>query len=264
MRKLQKLRLGRVVLLSKHPVLDQVARDILAGLCAENLPDRRITVYVGLHRNYGLHALRPGRRLAIQTEHYFDADGRPMWRRMKRWRSLKAVLLNHLVLDLSPANRPHYDFMPGFLRRRVLFGPHIFPCNAPAFQPGETSAFLFFGEMSDRRRALLAALPEGVAQVAPPATFGADLAQMVARAGGILNLHYAEGRYSEMPRLLSACLAGKVVMSEPLGDELVMGRDYLPPGPVPDAAVLRQVHAGFWQNVAAPHGFARFLRRHFG
>lgn len=67
-----------------------------------------------------------------------------------------------------------------------------------------------------------------------------------------------------MPRLLSACLAGKVVMSEPLGDELVMGRDYLAPGPVPDQAVLRQVHAGFWQNVAAPHGFARFLRRHFG
>lgn len=260
MAKLQELRIGSLSLLSGHPVLDQFARDLAAGVDPENLPSKPVTVYVGLHRKYGLRRLRRGKRVVLQTEHYFDADGQPMWRRMKRWRTFLAVLLAHHVLDLSVANRPHYDFLPAPLRRRVRFGPHVFPCHQPPHQPGQTPAFLFFGELNARRQALIDALPAGMAQLAPHGTFGEDLQRLVTDASGILNLHFVDGRYSEIPRLLSACLAGKPVMSEPLGDGLVAGREYLALGQAASAETARNIHHGFWVHFAERHGFARYLR----
>ena len=260
MGKLQKLRLGRLTVLSCHPVLDQVARDLVAGLRVDSLPDTRITVYVGLHRKFGIHRFRLGKRVAIQTEHYFDADGRKMWRKMKRWRTLIAAILNHRIMDLSASNHPHYDFLPAILRQRVSFGPEIFPCAPPEFRPGTDGSFLFFGEINERRRLLIMAQPSGMVDVARPGTFSDDLQHLMARASGILNLHYAEGRYSEMPRLLAACLAGKVIMSEPLGDELVQGRDYLALGHYPSENQARMVFENFWRNFAIHHRFSDFLR----
>ena len=264
MARLQKLRLSTLTVLSDHPVLNQVAQDLLTGVDPAELPRRKIRVFIGLHRKYGLHYLRPGAKISLQTEHYFDADGRAMWRKMKRWRTFRAALFSHCILDLSAANAPHYDFLPGFLRRRVHFGPHIFPSHQPGFTPGQVPGFLFYGEVNDRRQALLDALPEGTARLAPPQSFGADLQRLILAADGVLNLHYAEGRYSEMPRLLSACLAGKAVMSERLGPELEMGRDYLAPGPLPRAEEIRGIYEGFWKNFAALHSFTAFLRRVFG
>jgi len=260
MRKLNELRLGSLTVLSSHPVLDQFARDLVAGLRIENIPKGKVTVYVGLHRKFGIHIFRSGKRLAIQTEQYFDADGKKMWRRMKRWRTLKAALVNHRILELSPANKPHYDFLPTFLRRRVDFGPYIFPCSKPDFRPGDNDAFLFFGEINGRRRALLSDRLGVPVEIAPHGTFGEDLQKIVAQAAGILNLHYVDGRYSEMPRLLSACLAGKAVMSEPLGDEVFLGRDYIGLGQFPTVDDARSVYDSFWQNFAANYRFSCFLR----
>ena len=97
-------------------------------------------------------------------------------------------------------------------------------------------------------------------EIAPHGTFGEDLQKIVAQAAGILNLHYVDGRYSEMPRLLSACLAGKAVMSEPLGDEVFLGRDYIGLGQFPTVDDARSVYDSFWQNFAANYRFSCFLR----
>lgn len=262
---LQHLQVARLAILSRHPVLDQVARDIAAGLTPDSLPDEDITLYVGLHRNYGPAQLRRGRRIAIQTEQYFDAQGLPMWRNARRWRTWKAALLCHHILDLSPSNAPHYDCLPQWLRRKVLFGPHIFPSAPPTFVAAQDTAVLFIGNTNARRAEILASLPEGAWREAPPETYGAALAPLIAEAAGLLNIHYTDRIYAEYPRLLAACIGGKIVVSEPLGTDLVPGRDYIALERIEDIATgsiaPEAVFAAFWRNFARHYSLSAFLHR---
>ena len=259
MKKIQELRLGALTVLSEHPVLNQVAHDLVAGLRPDDLPAQKITVYVGLHRGFALHLLRTGKKIAIQTEHYFDADGCRMSRRTKRLRTLINTMFCDKVLDLSPYNKDYYAFLPNFLRKRIIFGPHIFPSAKRDFKPGMDHSFIFFGAMNDRREKVISFQPSGAIKVLSSPTFGHDLSQLIANAAGIVNLHYFDGRYSETPRLLTACLSGKVIMSEMLGDELVPNRDYLLLGNYPTENGAREVYDNFWENFAQHHSFAKFL-----
>ena len=49
-------------------------------------------------------------------------------------------------------------------------------------------------------------------------------------SSGVLNLHFEEGIYSEIPRLLSAYICGKVLYSEPLAAPFISGQHYIPLG----------------------------------
>ena len=112
MGKLFTLRHGRLLFLSRHEVLDQFARDIASGL-PEDLPlSRDVTVYCGVHRSFGLQWLRPGYKVAIQTEQLYDETGKELWgarsaRNLDRIRT--ALRMAHRVLDLGPGNRKFYD-----------------------------------------------------------------------------------------------------------------------------------------------------------
>lgn len=259
MKKIQELKLANLTVLSDHRVLNQVARDLVAGLQENDLPKRSITIFVGLHRRFGFNLIRSGTKIALQTEHYFDADGRKMWRRAKRSREIINILFCDYVLDLSPCNREHYAKLPNFLRKKIIFGPHIFPSVKPKFSPGNNGIFIFFGEMNDRRKSLISAQPPGRVKSLSSPTFGDDLSREINDAAGILNLHYAEGRYTEIPRLLAACLSGKVVMSEVLDNTLVPNRDYLLLGNYSTETEANDVYDNFWENFAKQYSLAKFL-----
>ena len=258
---LQSLRVGRLTILSNHPVLDQVARDIAAGVDPLALPDRDIRLFVGSHRKFHTALFGPGLRIGLQTEHFFDDAGAAMWRRQRRWRTLQQVLRFHVVLDLSPANRPLYTWLPAALQRRVVFGAHIFPSHPVAAQPGQHPWFVFYGEVNARRASVLASLTPGTCAVLPKGTYGPGLDAAIKASAGVANVHFNDGTYTEYPRLLSAYLAGKPFVSETLGAGLVAGQDYgclgTPIGPQ-DAD---RIFATFRDGFAARHRLTDLLRK---
>jgi hypothetical protein len=153
-------------------------------------------------------------RIGIQTEQIFDKTRKRMWRAPKREDREAFVRAYDVILDLSPDNRYAYRFLPVDLRRKIRFGPHIFPDHdltgiCVAAPP------LFVGWLNDRRRAVLDRLREDrPIDTLSRKVFGAELDQQLARQGAILNIHFQDGVYSEYPRFLKACLAGKLVLSE--------------------------------------------------
>lgn len=220
---------GPVTVVAKHPILKQVASDILAGTDVGAFPDRPIILYSGIHVPLGKMTSLHGYRLGIQTEHFYSSDGRRLW---KDENALRNTIFNLRfmdgVIDLNPSNSKIYKEL-AFTSPTIELGPHIFPSSPPQHQPGETDRFVFFGSLrSERRKAKLASLPDDLVKVVKGRVFGKELAKIVRQYRGVLNLHYDEGIYVEYPRLLSALLAGKPVASDPLTEEFIAGRHYLP------------------------------------
>ncbi|MGA0827657.1 MAG: hypothetical protein ACO3PW_09925 [Gemmobacter sp.] len=241
---------GDVVLCAHHPILRDLAAT-LAGPAFALPRGRAIELLVGVHD----FARRrpPGRlRIALQTEQLADAQGRPLWA-ARLGRELGGVLGRcDALIDLSPFNANAYARLPPADRARVLFGPYIFPDRIPDFVPGTGPELVFFGALNPRRAAALARISaRRPVRVLPPGTFGPALMAALAPAAGILNLHFAEGEYTEAPRLLTALMAGKPVYSEPLAPPLVPGRHYLGPEADADAATRAAVFAAFRDEVAA-------------
>jgi len=251
---------GDVVLCAHHPIL----RDLAATLAGAgfNLPrGRAIEVLVGAHDFARGRA--PGRlRIALQTEQLADARGSPLWA-ARLGRELGGMLGRcDAVIDLSPFNAPAYDRLPAADRARVVFGPFIFPDHAPAFDPGTGPELVFFGAINPRRAAALERIAaRRPVRVLPPGTFGAALMAALAPAAGVLNLHYAEGTYTEAPRLLTALLAGKPVYSEPLAPPLEVGRHYLAPDAAACDATRAAAFAALRDEVAAAFRFSDGLAR---
>lgn len=256
----ERFRLGRLTLVSNHPVLDQLARDMLAGVDPEQLPDRDICLYVGIHRNYKIDLFDHQFRVGMQTEQYFDENERPL-RGPERFRTLlKYMLLFDVILDLSIANRPRYSRLPGWMRRKVHFGPHIFPSRPVSYRPGLKMQASFFGWVNERRSEILHALPPDYYQLLPEHTYGAKLFDAIATSSGVLNVHFLEGIYSEYPRLLTAYIAGKPFISERLSRDVlheieyaVIGREYTP-------EQLGSIFTAFRDGFAARHKLTDFLQ----
>lgn len=254
-RQLDHLTVHGVDLYFTHDILRDVAED-LARTIIRPL-SRPVDVYVGVHE-----IDQPPKtdrfRIGIQTEQFFDANGKKMWY-VPRQRFIRryVTFFDHL-LELSHSNRSVYDPLPPELRAKVRFGPHIFP-EAPVEPDFRATPPLFFGSINDRRNGVLRRLtlhrPVGVA---PRWTFGANLEPMIAAHGAVLNLHYVDGLYSEYPRLLKAYLRGKPLMSEPLAAPLVAGRHYFDLKAVPTKAATTAVFRNL-ASFAAEHSFQAFL-----
>ena len=165
-----------------------------------------------------------------------------------------------MLLDVSPLNAPAYGFLPDVLRRKIKFGPHVFPDTLPAFA-GSSGDLIFFGAMNDRRQTqITATAPLQSLQVLAYGTHGRALQAQIARAGGIVNLHFSAGVYSEYPRLLTAALAGKAVWSDPLAQPLVCGQHYFALTDRPSLAEQSAVYDRFCSDFAAKHRLSDFLR----
>lgn len=253
-------KIRRLTLFSRHPVLDQVAEDIARGVDPEQLPDMDINVYVGIHKRYGRAMWRPGFKIGIQTEHYFDAEGRKLWRCGKRWRLLKDLLIYDRILDLSPANKVNYTWLPKFLLKRIVFGPFIFPSNPIDFFPASNSRLAFFGCINERRRDILTSLPADSIHILPDESFGSILSETIRQYNAVLNIHYNDGKFSEFPRLLFAYLEGKVVVSEELGAELKAGIHYVKLNEYDRCQDLQPIFCAFRDEFAARYRFTDFLR----
>lgn len=245
---------GALVFVAPHPVLAELARDLARGITDPAVMALPVDILVGLHRLRPRLPARGRRQLGIQTEQIRDAEGRPMWKKVRPGRLRKHLLACHRVLDLSVSNAPVYGLAGRLLRHRLDFGPYVFPQRIPDFVPGKEA--VFFGAANDRRADLVAR--HGI-RMLPNGVFGAALAAELAGAAAVVNLHYTEGVYTEAPRLLAACLAGKPVMSEPLAPPLVAGRHYLPLGPLPTQPDLAALQARFATEIAARHRFAEIL-----
>lgn len=217
---------GNLRFVARHPILSDLAA-IFAGYDLGPLADRKASVYVGVH-SFTKRILPPGFRIGIQTEQFFDASGRSLWGTQSRWRILRQAWQYDVLLDLSPLNRPAYEFLPALLQRRLRFGPHIFPSHLPPFHPGEVGApLLFFGAINQRRQQVLDEMGKTV-RILPYGVYGAHLTAEIMAAKGVVNLHFSDGVYTEYPRLLTALMHGKALSSEELAEPLVAGRHYLP------------------------------------
>jgi hypothetical protein len=238
-----------------HEVLRDVARDLSRTITRP--PSRPVDVYVGVHNIS--EPVKTGRfRIGIQTEQFFDAHGKRMWRVPRERFIRRYALFYDRLLDLSASNMRLYDELPPELRSKVSFGPHIFP-DTPVVPDFKPTPPLFFGSINTRRNGVLRKLlmhrPIGIA---PRWTFGADLDRLIAAHGSVLNLHFVEGFYSEYPRLLKAYLRGKPLLSEPLPAPLQAGKHYLDLKADPTKAATAALFKSLG-TFATAHSFQRFL-----
>jgi hypothetical protein len=232
-------------------VAEDLARTIIRPL------SRPVDVYVGVHAFN--RPIETGRlRVGIQTEQFFDANGKKMWYVPRERFIRRFVTFYDVLLELSHSNGTVYQVLPGELRQKVKFGPHIFP-EAPIEPAFQDAPPLFFGSLNDRRSGLLRQLtlrqPVGIA---PLWTFGADLEPMIAAHGAVLNLHYVDGLYCEYPRLLKAYLRGKPLVSEPLASPLQVGMHYFDLKTTPTEATTAAVFRNL-SEFAVKHSFQAFL-----
>ena len=256
---------GNLTFLSVHPVLDQMARDILGGLPDSACDGPPTTVFCGVHQDFGDAWSRSGFRIAIQTEQLFDTGGTALWPSRKRsnlQRILKAVRRSHRVLDLSACNATFYDTELGLPknRQKLSFGPHIFPDTPLPYTPPTRDEVLFFGWTGGKRRKrVLQDTDQFTVTIVEDGTFYEALDQMIRAHGAVLNIHFEDGIYTEAPRLLSAYVCGKPVISERLDPGFEAGRHYHLLGS--DAAFDPQaVFDAFSAHVTGQFSFARYLQ----
>ncbi|MES1945694.1 hypothetical protein C84B14_00055 [Salinisphaera sp. C84B14] len=255
---------GPVTIFSRHVVLNDFADTLLSGLPENFELPQPVAIICGIHNNYRRAVYKNHFTIAIQTEQLLDENGVALWG-LRRPRIHK-TLLKHLfhadlLLDLSVSNRPAYRWCPGLLKRRLRFGPYIFPSRAPEYVPATSPRGVFIGELSDRRRAMLESLPADTVDIVSGGLYGAALTAAITKHRGIVNVHNEAGVYTEYPRLLLALHAGKPVFSEPLSKELLAGRHYFDLNATPDDDELAEVYTNMAALLTSDYSFADFLRQ---
>ena len=96
-------------------------------------------------------------------------------------------------------------------------------------------------------------------KILPTGTYGADLILELDKAAAVVNVHFEHGVYTEVPRLLSAYLAGKPVISEELDSPFIEGQHYLTfQGYDPES--FEDVYNSFSSLVTSELSFGRFLK----
>lgn len=244
---------GGVRLVARHPVLVDFAHDLATGLPWDN--HFKGTVVIGVHKDVPRRDGEP--LILIQTEHYLDANGQPMFRVSGKHQ--KRGFVDHFdhVLDLSLTNPPAYHFLRPRKQRKITFGPYVFPATPVPRSPGG-SGLAFAGNVSGRRAEIIASLGDAVTRL-PRRTWGTDVHRAFSAAEAVLNIHYMESVVTEAPRLLKAYLAGKPVVSEELAAPIEMGRHAVRLGEHGDPAHLDAVFDAFDHEIARRYRFVDFL-----
>jgi hypothetical protein len=249
--------------LAFHRVTDQIASDIVSGVSDGLPPDLRATVFVGIHRPYKGLIFPHGMRIGIQTEQYFDEAGKELWNYRHSGDFVRASLTRFdRVLDINRTNAPFYEKLPDEFRRRVTLGPHIFPDHVPDFSPGTTDRCLFFGALNERRKNIYAKYKEKYKiDILPNEIYGSNLYAELFRYKSILNIHFADGIYTEYPRLLNSVIAGKVLRSEKLSSDLIPAVDYMLLGDDQTKTDERRMFANIGEKMSSDSSFAKYVLR---
>lgn len=221
--------------IAKHPVLSQFADDLRAAINPSLIVEQQAKIFVGIHKGLGIfNWFIPSLKIGIQTEQLCAEDGALLWgaKKRKAVRNIKlACRLCDVILDLSTSNREFYRSI-GLLDKypqKFVFGPHVFPDTTTVFNSPTDGRFVFFGAIDGtRREKIISNLPAEMVSVVPAGTYGKELSSIINDSQGVLNIHYSEGVYTEVPRLLSAYLHGKVLYSETLAHPFVEGVHYMP------------------------------------
>jgi hypothetical protein len=252
---------GRLRFLAFHPVTDHISAEIIAGLPAGFEPDLRATVYVGIHRPYKGVILPYGMRIGIQTEQFFDEGGNELWNYRNSGEFVRLNLSRfNRVLDLNATNERFYSQLGKAERSRLTLGPRIFPSIAPHYQDGSDNCTIFFGRINPRRGELIKLYNSMYnVKILDKETYGSALYSKIDQCGSILNLHYADGVYTEYPRLLTALTCGKTVISEQLNSDLIVGKEYLLAGSPAGPAVRKSAYEAFARKMTREYSFAGYV-----
>ena len=219
-------------------IQEQLARDIIAGLNFGDLPEKQRTVeiFMGTHHFFGRSLLSKNIKIAMQTEQINDSTGRKIQFSQSTFNEelfLQASCFSNAIVDLSENNRPIYEkYSNKFMGHTILLGPYIFPSRhqKKSIKSETNGKVLFFGGIpknSHREKVLLDLAQNDIVCIANPYLFGEELTAKVIDYDAILNIHVRDAIYTEAPRLLSAVLHRKILISEELGKPFEKGVHYI-------------------------------------
>lgn len=218
---------GNLRFFSRHQALNNEAYNMSSMINDPKVLKLNINIYVGIHQFRKKYLQKNGYNLGIQTEQLFDEMGNRMWRKQKKHRMLRDVIIYDKILDLSEHNKPSYVFLPKFFHSKLDFGPYIFPKVAIKKSPLKGEKYIFYGSLNNYRDAIIEKTGNNLVEIVKTDTYGKNLSKMISESRAVLNIHYKKGIYTEWPRILSAYLHGKVIISEQLSSIMVAGKHYI-------------------------------------
>lgn len=266
------IRYGRLVFICPSRFMVQLAKDLICCLRHDDFPrhEKHVLIYVGVHYNFGRCRFWNGYKIGLQTEQIYDETGKVMWgaNRFDNQANIEqAFMFLDGLLDLNVGNLAFYksERQAGSKPVKLVFGPFVFPGKKIDFLPGSTvsaPSVLFYGSLGaqgSRRRSILKKFDRFKVVMPDRGVFGDDLSRIMKRCDAVLNIHFDDGVYAEVPRLLSAYLHGKPMMSEPLGKFFEVSKHYLSleHGDLKDC---RTVFDEFSQLVTSEYTFSSALR----
>lgn len=224
--------LGNLFVFAKHPILVDVSKLLVNGLDLDEMLkiSSRVNIFVGVHQfdKEDLSSFQ-GLNIGVQTEHFFDEDGKKLWGVNIFYQTIRALSALDCLIDFSHANRKAYARLPNFLiKSKIIFGPYIFPKKNVFVSDDENDDLVFIGAINQRRSDAL----EGIEHMGHPinrvqGVHGDDALSLIAKSKALIKLHFEDGVYSEWPRILMAYLSGKIIISEKLSSDLIPGRHYI-------------------------------------
>ena len=216
--------------ISDHPILKTLSLDLLYSF--ENIKlSKPMTFYVGAHREFSGYWAKKNIRVAIQTEQFCDATGQNLWwsDNAELIQNIKNAIKNCDVFwDLSNHNMPFYraNNLDVMIKKKGIFGPYVFHKNQKEMKALIREHIIFCGTLNDRRKELIKNFIGPKVKIAQR-VYGKKLNRMIDQSAGVLNLHFADGVYTELPRVLSAYNRRRVLVSEMLASPFISSQHYI-------------------------------------
>jgi hypothetical protein len=216
--------------IADHPILKTFSLDLLYSF--KNLQlSKPITFYVGAHRSFSGYWSKQNIRIAIQTEQFSDEKGQHLWwsDNAELIHNIKNSLKNCDVFwDLSKHNMPFYQAnnLEKMVNKKGVFGPYVFQKNEKKMKPLTHKHIIFCGTLNDRRKELIKNF-DGPKVKIIQRVYGAKLNKLIDQSAGVLNLHFADGIYTELPRVLSAYNRRRILVSEILAAPFLPSEHYI-------------------------------------
>ncbi len=205
--------------IADHPILKTFSLDLLYSF--KNLQlSKPISFYVGAHRAFSGHWSKKNIQIAIQTEQFSDEIGQQLWwsGHAELIQNIKNSLENCDVFwDLSQHNMPFYQAngLEKMVKKKGVFGPYVFQKNEKKMRALSYKHIIFCGTLNNRRKELIKNFQGPKVRIVQR-VYGTKLNKMIDQSAGVLNLHFADGIYTELPRVLSAYNRRRVLVSEML------------------------------------------------